>query len=119
MGKKTRVFFFQSAPTTNFEQVGRKFCLNSLSGKQMRVSSIILIDPSSPQMIFWVGRNRVPIAKHDHVLWVPSSFSDLYVFQQDRTVVQEMSCLIAYETAIACSPWMRMIHTLRARETGQ
>jgi len=80
----------------------------------MWVSSIILIDPSGPRTIFWVGRNRVSIAKHDHVLWVPSSFSKLDVFKQNRAVVQEMSHFIAHETAIACSPWTRMVHPLGA-----
>ena len=61
----------------NFEQVGQKVCLNSLLGNQMGVPSIILVDLSGPWMICQVRRNRVPISKHDHVLWVPSSFSEL------------------------------------------
>ena len=87
-------------------------------GEVMQVSSIILINLSSPRTICQVRRNSVPIAKHDHVLWVPSSFSKLDVFQQDRTVVQEMSCFVAHETAVACSPWMRIVHPLGAGDHG-
>src|SRR5882724_9880323 len=77
----------------------------------MWVPGIILIDPSNPQMICWVRRNRVIIVKHGHVvLCVPRSFSELDVFQKDWTVVQKMGHLITHETAIACSPWKRMVH---------
>src|SRR5882724_5728963 len=120
MGKRIRVLPFWSILATNFKQVCRKICLNSFLRKQVQVPGIVLVNPSSPQMIFWVGRNGVSVSKHNHVvLSVPRGFSELHVFHQDRAVIQKMSCLVTHETAISCCLWVRMIHPLGNRKTGQ
>src|SRR5882724_678733 len=119
-GQRIRVLPFWSILATNFEQVCQKICLNSFSRKQVWVPGIVLIDPSSPRTICWVGRNGVSISKHDHVvLSVPRGFSEPHVFHQDRAVIQKMSRLVTYETAISCCPWARMIHPLGNRKTGR
>jgi len=46
----------------------------------MQVSGMVLIDSGGPWMIGQVRRNGVPINKHDHVLHIPSSLSELTIF---------------------------------------